>query len=319
MQENTIPCRQAFTDKLLELALKDKDIVAVTSDARGSVTLNKFAKELPGQFVEVGIAEQNAIGISAGLALCGKKPFVCGPACFYAARSYEQVKVDVAYTKTNVKVIGVSGGISYGALGTTHHSLNDIAVMRTLPGMTVILPCDVALTQKMTEKLADFYGPVYVRMGRAPVPNVYTDIEPVFTIGKANTLLEGTDITIIGTGETVYYCLQAGKELAKKGIKARVLDMHTVKPLDTEAIDKASLETGKIVVVEEHHVYGGLGSAVAEYLIQNHSIPMRIIGFPDEFAVHGSSPELFKYYGLDSEGIIKAISCLPLAISDKTK
>jgi transketolase len=308
MQENKIPCRQAFTDKLLELARKDRNIIAVTSDARGSVTLNKFADELPGQFVEVGIAEQNAIGIGAGLALCGKKPFVCGPACFYAARSYEQVKVDVAYTRTNVKVIGVSGGVSYGALGTTHHSLNDIAVMRTLPGMTVILPCDVALTRKMTETLSNFEGPVYVRMGRAAVPDIYTDIEPEFTIGKANTLLEGNDITIIGTGETVYYCLQAGKKLAKQGIRARVLDMHTMKPLDIEAIEKASRETGRIVVVEEHHVHGGLGSAIAEWIIQNQMVPLKIIGFPDEYAVHGTSPELFKHYGLDTEGILNSVN-----------
>src|SRR4030042_2313139 len=149
MESDNIPCRQAFTDKLLELAKKDRDIIAVTTDARGSVTLNQFAEVLPDQFVEVGIAEQNAIGVGAGLALSGKKPFVCGPACFYAARSYEQLKVDVAYNKTSVKVIGVSGGVSYGALGTTHHSLNDIAVMRTLPDMTVILPCDVALTHKV--------------------------------------------------------------------------------------------------------------------------------------------------------------------------
>jgi transketolase len=307
MQENKIPCRQAFTEKLLELAKKDRDIIAVTSDARGSVTLNKFADELQSQFVEIGIAEQNAVGISAGLALCGKKPFVCGPACFYVARSYEQIKVDVAYTRANVKVIGVSGGVSYGALGTTHHSLNDIAVMRTLPGMTVILPCDVAQTQKMTETLVDFEGPVYVRMGRGAVPNVYLDSDPNFTIGKANTLLEGNDLTIIGTGETVYYCLQAGKELAKSGIQARILDMHTVKPLDIEAIEKASSETGMIVVVEEHHVNGGLGSAIAEWVAQNNMVPMKIIGFPDENAVHGTSQELFKYYGLDTAGICKTI------------
>jgi transketolase len=307
MQINKIPCRQAFTDKILELAKNDRDIIAVTSDARGSVTLTKYANELPGQFVEVGIAEQNAIGISAGLALSGKKPFVCGPACFYAARSYEQVKVDVAYNNTNVKIIGVSGGVSYGALGTTHHSLNDIAVMRTLPGMTVIFPSDVALTQKMTEALASFVGPVYVRMGRGAVPDVYTEGEPEFIIGKANTILEGDDITIIGTGETVAHCLEAGKRLLEKGINARVLDMHTIKPLDYEAIEKAARETSQIVVVEEHHVYGGLGSAVAEWLVQNDPVPLKIIGIPDENAVHGSSAELFKHYGLDSDGIVNTI------------
>ncbi len=307
MQENKIPCRQAFSNKLLELAKIDSNIIAVTSDARGSVTLTKFAKELPDQFIEVGIAEQNAVGIGAGLALSGKKPFVCGPACFYSARNYEQVKIDVAYTKTNVKIIGVSGGVSYGALGSSHHSLNDIAAMRVLPDLTIILPCDIALTEKMTEKLASHEGPVFVRMGRAAVPDVYTEIEPEFIIGKANTLIEGSDITIIGTGETVYYCLQTGKELYKKGIKARVLDMHTIKPLDVEAIENAAKETGKIIVVEEHHIYGGLGSAVSEWFVQNHPIPVKIIGFPDENAVHGSSKELFEYYGLNTKGILKAV------------
>src|SRR4030042_6397978 len=159
MESDNIPCRQAFTDKLLELAKKDRDIIAVTTDARGSVTLNQFAEVLPDQFVEVGIAEQNAIGVGAGLALSGKKPFVCGPACFYSSRSFEQVKVDVAYTRTNVKIIGVSGGVSYGALGSTQHSVQDIAAMRALPGITIIFPCDIFQTVVMTEKLAAFNGP----------------------------------------------------------------------------------------------------------------------------------------------------------------
>jgi transketolase len=304
---NTIPCRKAFTDKLIELAQKDKDIVALTSDARGSVTLDKYAEILPQQFVELGIAEQNSVGVAAGMALSGKKCFVCGPACFYSARSFEQVKVDVAYMRSNVKIIGVSGGVSYGALGTTHHSLNDIAVMRTLPGMTVILPCDVTQTQQMTEALASYIGPVYVRMGRGAVPDVYAESKPDFIIGKANILLEGTDITIIGTGETVYHCLQAGKNLAEKGIKARVIDMHTIKPLDIEAIEKAAKETKMIIVVEEHHVAGGLGSAIAEWLLQNRPVPFKILGFPDENAVHGTSSELFEFYGLDANGIVKSI------------
>ncbi|MBN1184471.1 MAG: transketolase family protein [Bacteroidales bacterium] len=307
MEANKIPCRQAFTETLLELAKKDKDIIAVTSDARGSVTLTEFGEQLPSQFVEVGIAEQNAIGVGAGLALSGKKPFVCGPACFYSARSYEQVKVDVAYNKTNVKVIGVSGGVSYGALGSTHHSLNDIAVMRVLPDLTVILPCDVALTKKMTEILSDHEGPVYIRVGRGTVPDVYTEGEPEFTIGKANVLLEGSDLTLIGTGETVFHCLQAGKELANKGIKSRVLDMHTIKPLDLDAIEKAAKETGRIMVVEEHHVFGGLGSAIAEWVIQNHPVPMKIHGIPDKNAEHGSSKELFEFYGLNTSGIVKIV------------
>lgn len=306
MQVNKIPCRQAFTEKLLELSRADKDIVTVTSDARGSVTLTEYAKELPEQFIEVGIAEQNAVGIGAGLALSGKKAFVCGPACFYSSRSYEQVKVDVAYSKTNVKIIGVSGGVSYGALGSTHHSLNDIAAMRALPDLTVILPCDVPLTRKMTEALAGFSGPAYVRMGRGPVPDVYENNEPEFKIGKANILMEGEHITIIGTGETVFHCLKAGQELLKKGITARVLDMHTVKPLDTGVIELSARKTGRIIVVEEHHVHGGLGSAVAEWVVQNIPMPVKIIGIPDENAVHGSTEEVFKYYGLTAENVLNS-------------
>ena len=308
--ENTIPCRKAFTDKLIELAQKDRNIIALTSDARGSVTLDKYAELLPDQFVELGIAERNAVGVAAGMALSGKKSFVCGPACFYAARSYEQVKVDVAYSKTNVKVIGVSGGVSYGALGSTHHSVQDIAAMRALPDMTIIFPCDVSQTSIMTEKLSSFEGPVYVRMGRGAVPNVYSGENIPFEIGKSNLLLDGNDITIISTGETVYHCLQAGKKLKEDGIEARVIDMHTLKPLDKEAILKAAKETGRIVTVEEHSIHGGLGAAVAEIVIQKNPVPMKIIGIPDENAVHGSSKELFDYYGLNADGIYKSIKSI---------
>lgn len=301
--ENTIPCRKAFTDKLLELAINNKDIIALTSDARGSVTLEKFSETLPDQFVELGIAEQNSVGVAAGMALSGKIPFVCGPACFYAARSFEQVKVDVAYTKTNVKIIGVSGGVSYGALGSTHHSLHDIAAFRALPDLTIILPCDIFQTRRMTEKLVDFYGPAYVRMGRGAVPNVYENEEFPFGIGKANILLEGNDITLIGCGETVYYVYNAGLKLKEKGINARVLDMHTLKPIDKQAILSALNETRAIITVEEHSIFGGLGAAVAEISVQNKPIPMKIIGIPDENSVHGSSKEIFKHYGLTSENI----------------
>ena len=301
--ENTIPCRKAFTDKLIELAQKDKTIIALTSDARGSVTLDKYAELLPDQFVELGIAEQNAVGVAAGMALSGKKSFVCGPACFYAARSYEQVKVDVAYTKTNVKIIGVSGGVSYGALGSTHHSVQDIAALRAIPSLTIILPCDIYQTAKMTEYLTDFNGPVYVRMGRGAVPNVYDNDNLPFEIGKANILLEGNDITIIGAGETVYHCYQAALKLKEEGVNARVIDMYTIKPLDTQAILSAAKETKGIITVEEHSIYGGLGAAVAEQVIQNNPVPMKILGLPDENAVHGSSKEIFKHYGLDKEGI----------------
>lgn len=303
---NSQPCRQIFTDTLLELAKKDVNIIAVTTDARGSVTLGRFAQELPGQFVEIGIAEQNAIGIGAGLASCGKKAFVCGPACFLSARSLEQVKVDVAYAQTNVKIIGVSGGVSYGALGASHHSLQDIAVMRAIPGISVLLPCDGKQTKAMTKALTEHLGPVYVRMGRNAVPDVYTEDEPPFEIGRANTLLYGSDITIIGTGETVRAALDAGRLLQEIGVRARVMDVHTIKPLDEETILKAAKETGCIITVEEHSVHGGLGAAVAELLIQNNPILVKIMGIPDETAISGTSKEIFGYYNLTGEGIKEA-------------
>lgn len=298
-----IPCRQSFTNTLVELGKIDKNIVAVTSDARGSVTLDRFAQELPDQFVEVGIAEQNAVGVSAGLAMAGKKVFVCGPACFYVARSLEQVKVDVAYSKNNVKILGVSGGVSYGALGATHHSLHDIAALNAFPGMQVILPCDARQTRRLVQQLVNDEHPTYIRVGRNAVPDVYQDDTFEFQIGKANTLLEGNDMTIIGTGETVYHCLEAGKKLKEQGINVRVIDMHTLKPADTQAIIKAARETGKIITVEEHSIYGGLGAIVAETVVQNHPVPVKIIGIPDENAIHGKPLEIFRHYGLDAQGI----------------
>lgn len=297
------PCRKIFTDTLIEMALIDRNIIAVSSDARGSVTLDKFAGQLPEQYVEVGIAEQNAIGVAAGLASCGKNVFVCGPASFYSARSLEQVKVDVAYSGNPVKVVGVSGGVSYGALGSTHHSLHDIAVMCTFPGMNVFLPCDNAQTRALTLAMGNFAQPAYIRMGRGPVPDVYSENYCPFTIGKANVLMEGTDITLIGTGETVFHCLEAGKILRDHGIEARVIDMHTLKPLDTEAIIHAATETGAIISVEEHSIFGGLGSMVASVVAQNCPVPVKIIGIPDENAVHGSPAEIFDYYGISADNL----------------
>jgi transketolase len=298
-----IACRKSFTDTLLSLAREDKNIVAVTTDARGSVTLGDFAKELPAQFVECGIAEQDAVGISAGLAHSGKKVFCCGPACFYVARSLEQVKVDLAYSKNPVKILGVSGGVAYGALGATHHSLHDIAVLRTFPGMNVVLPCDARQTAKLVKFLVDFPEPVYIRVGRVEVPDVYENDDFDFEIGKANMLQDGKDLTIIGTGETVYHALKAGKELAAKGISARVLDLSWIKPFDKEAVLKAAKETGRIITVEEHSRFGGLGALVTE-AISECPVPVRILGIPDENVIHATSPEIFHHYGIDSDGVV---------------
>lgn len=300
-----IACRKSFTDTLLALAREDIDIVAVTTDARGSVTLGDYARELPKQFVECGIAEQDAVGISAGLAHSGKKVFCCGPACFYVARSLEQVKVDMAYSGNPVKILGVSGGVAYGALGATHHSLHDIAVLRTFPGMNVVLPPDGRATEKLVKFLVDFPEPVYVRVGRAAVPDVYENENFTFEIGKANTLHEGKDMTIIGAGETVWHALQAAKQLEEKGVSARVLDLSWIKPFDRDAVLKAARETGRIITVEEHSRFGGLGALVAETVSEN-PVPVRILGIPDENVVHGSSPEIFHYYCLDADGIVKA-------------
>lgn len=300
-----IACRKSFTDTLLELAKQDKDIIAVTTDARGSVTLNDFADQLPEQFVECGIAEQDAVGIAAGLAHSGKKVFACGPACFYVARSLEQVKVDLAYSENPVKILGVSGGVAYGALGATHHSLHDIAALRTFPGMNIVLPCDARQTRKLVKLLVDFPHPVYVRVGRTAVPDVYENDDFDFQLGKANMLLDGKDLTIIGCGETVYHALQAGKMLKEQGISARVLDMSSLKPFDAEAIRKAAEETGRIITVEEHSQFGGLGAIVTETLSEN-PVPVRILGIPDENVVHGTNKEIFAHYGLDADGIVKA-------------
>ncbi|NOU94256.1 transketolase family protein [Paenibacillus sp. LMG 31456] len=300
---NKIANRQVLCDTLLDLAKEDSSILVLASDSRGSASMLPFVKELPDQFVETGIAEQNIVGIAAGLASCGKKPWVTSPACFLSMRAIEQVKVDVAYSATNVKLVGISGGVSYGALGMSHHSLQDIAVTRAIPGLTVILPADRHETKRMTEALVEHEGGVYVRIGRNPVRDVYPSDDYPFEIGKAVTLREGTDLTIIAAGETVRVALDTADALEQDGIRCRVLNMHTIKPLDNEAIIRAAVETSHVITVEEHSIHGGLGAAVAEVIIQNHPVPMRIIGIPDEPAITGNSTEVFNHYGLSVENI----------------
>lgn len=302
-------CRKSFTDELLRLGKLDKDIIAVTSDARGSVTLGDFANELPEQFIECGIAEQDAVGISAGLAHSGKKVFVCGPACFYVARALEQVKVDLAYSQNPVTILGVSGGIAYGALGATHHSLHDIAVLRTFPGMSVFIPADGQQTKVLVGMLTDYQQAAYVRVGRAAVPDVYPADKTDFEIGKAIQIHDGNDLTIIAVGEPVYHALEAAKRLEAEGINARVIDMSlAIKPCDREAVIKAARETGRIVTVEEHSRYGGLGGMIAEIVCEE--VPgtkLTILGIPDENAIHGTDKEIRHYYGLDADGIYNVI------------
>ena len=297
--------KKAFTETLVSLARENKNIWALATDSRGSVTLTDFARELPEQFVECGIAEQDAVGMAAGLTLEGITSFVCGPASFYAARSAEQVKVDVAYCHRDVKVIGVSGGVSYGALGGTHHAVQDVALMRAIPDLEVFLPADARQAEALTRYLAASGKPAYVRMGRGPVPEVYGEDCP-FEAGKANFLRRGKDAAVIACGEMVYPALEAARLLSGRGIEISVIDMHTIKPLDEQAILTAA-ETGLVITCEEHSVHGGLGAATAEVLCQKRPTKMRILGLPDETLYSGTAAEVFAHYGLTAEGIAQAV------------
>ena len=295
-------CRRAFTSIIENLAEHDKSIYIVCTDSRGSVTAGNFAEKYPEQFVEAGIAEQNAVGIAAGLAAVGKTAFVTGPACFLAARSYEQVKIDVAYNNFNVKIIGVSAGVSYGPLGGTHTSLNDFACMRALPNLEIFAPSDSVQTAYITGYLAESGKPAYMRMGRGDVEAIYPDGER-FEIHKAKLVADGSDITIIACGEMVFYAKKAAELLTPDGISARVLDMFCLKPADTEAICKAARETKAIITIEEHSVHGGLGELVCGVTSRYCPVPVSVMGFPDEEYKVGSNTELFEYYGLTPEHI----------------
>ncbi len=261
---NKIPNRQAICEVLMEKAKEDKDIVVLCSDSRGSASLAPFANEYPKQFVEVGIAEQNLVSIAAGLAKCGKKPFAASPACFLSTRSYEQAKVDCAYSNTNVTLIGISGGISYGALGMSHHSAQDIAAMSAIPNMRVYLPSDRFQTAKLIEALLKDEKPAYIRVGRNPVEDVYSEESCPFEMDKATVITEGTDVAIIACGEMVGPAVQAAELLKAEGISAAVIDMYCVKPLDKKAIVKAAENAKLVITVEEHAPFGGLGSMVSQ-------------------------------------------------------
>jgi transketolase len=303
---NPIPNRQAVCETLMRLAADNPRIVALVSDSRGSAAMAPFAQAYPERFVEIGIAEQNLVGVAAGLAASGMQPFVTSPACFLSMRAIEQIKVDVAYSQTHVVLVGISGGVSYGALGMSHHSLQDIAVMRAIPGISVFLPADRFETERLIEALAAEPRPAYVRIGRNPVQDVHASREIPFVMGKAIRFRDGCDVTIVATGETVSPSLDAAERLAEEGLDCRVLGVHTLKPFDTDAIREAARDTGRIVTVEEHSVHGGLGSAVVECLSEN-PVPVRILGIPDEPAIPGSGPEVFAHYGLDATGIIKSV------------
>lgn len=305
---NKIANKTVMNNVLIEEAAKDKDIIVLCSDSRGSAGLGPYSKEHPKQFVEVGIAEQNLVTIAAGLASCGKKSFVFSPASFLSTRSMEQAKVDVAYSHTNVKLVGISGGVSYGELGMTHQSANDIAIMASTPGMRVYLPCDRFQTEKLLRALLQDKDPAYIRIGRNAVEDVYEEGNVPFELNKSTLVQDGTDVTIIACGEMVQGAKAAGALLKEKNISARVIDMYCLKPIDEEAIIKAAKETKLILTVEEHVKIGGLGSMVAQVAAENAPVKVVSIGLPDEPAIAGKSAQIFKYYGLDAEGIVKKIS-----------
>ena len=303
---NTIPNRQAICDTLLARAAQDKDIVVLCSDSRGSASLSRFADTFPDQFVEVGIAEQDLVSIAAGLARCGKKAFAASPACFLSTRSYEQAKVDCAYSNTNVTLIGISGGVSYGALGMSHHSAQDIAAMSALPNMRVYLPSDRFQTAKLVEALLQDEKPAYLRVGRNAVEDVYTEDACPFAMDKATWLREGEDVAIIACGEMVRPALDAAEALAAEGITATVLDMYCVKPLDKEAVLRAAQKAKAVLTVEEHAPYGGLGSMVAQVVAENCPRKVKNLTLPDAPVITGTSKEVFAYYGLEAAGIAAA-------------
>ncbi|OJV18032.1 MAG: transketolase [Dyadobacter sp. 50-39] len=298
---------EVFSGTLQHLARTDRDIIVVTSDSRGSGKLVPFGQQFPEQIIEVGIAEQNLVGVAAGLASAGKKVFAVSPACFLTARALEQIKNDVAYSDNPVKLIGISAGVSYGALGSTHHSLHDFAVLRTIHNLIVVAPADNFETAQAIQLAAESDVPVYIRFGKKQMP-LLSEEEKTFEFGKGRIVREGSDITLVGTGETVAPALLAAEKLEQEHhISARVVSMHTIKPLDYALLQKIAATGQPIITVEEHSVFGGLGEACASFLIQNNFCNrFKIIGIPDEYTVTGSQTEIFNHYGISEGGIAAA-------------
>jgi transketolase len=292
---------EAFADTLLSLAKADCRILAVTSDSRGSGKLGPYGQALPKQIVEVGIAEQNLVGIAAGLSAAGKKAFAVSPACFLTARALEQIKNDVCYSDVPAVIVGISAGVSYGALGSTHHSLHDLAALRAIHNIAVVVPADNFETRAAVRAAAAAEHPVYLRFGKAPMPSIHHP-DAAFEIGKAIVLREGADLAFIATGETVVHALLAGGSLAEVGIDCRVISMHTIKPLDARTVIDAGRECGAIITIEEHSIHGGLGEACAAVLMQaGISVPFQIVGVSDEDTVTGSQADIFQHYGICME------------------
>jgi len=298
--------RSGFGDGIVEAARKNPNIVALTADLLGSMKLNQFIKEFPDRFVQCGIAEANMIGIAAGLTIGGKIPYTTTFANFSTGRVYDQIRQSVAYSGKNVKICASHAGLTLGEDGATHQILEDIGMMKMLPGMTVIVPCDYNQTKAATMAIADYQGPVYLRFGR-PVWPIFTAPDQKFEIGKAQFFSEGTDVSIFACGHMVWQAIQAGIELEASGISVEVVNIHTIKPLDTEAILKSIRKTKCAVTVEEHNIIGGLGDAIAQTAAKNFPIPIEYIGTNDTFGESGTPMQLLTKYGLDAPHIVTAV------------
>jgi transketolase len=304
-QATLFDCRDAYARTLEELAERDQRVAVVINDSLSSAKMKSFKEKYPERFVNVGIAEQNMIGVGSGLANGGMIPYLCGASCFLTARAMEQLKVDLAYSKANVRICGMSSGMAYGQLGPTHHSIEDIAWTRILPNLSIIVPADHIETAAAMRYSLDHQGPLFLRISRIPVPQVHADPYE-FRLGKGVTLREGTDVAVITNGILVHRAIEAAEMLAKSDVSARVVNMSTVKPLDRDAILDAARTTGAIVTAEEGLAAGGLGGAVAEVLALSHPTPMRILGLPDVFAPTGSSEFLLEHFKLTAQGIYDA-------------
>lgn len=302
-----------FAKTLISLAEHDKNILVSTSDSRGSGRITPFAEKYPNQIVEIGIAEQNLVGVSAGLAAMGKKVFSVSPACFLTARALEQIKNDIAYSDHPVKVIGISAGVSYGALGTTHHSLHDYAALQAINNIDIVAPADNYETQKIIQLAVDHPRPIYIRFGKKAMPYLHGP-STIIEIGKAIQLTpkrKKYDLTFVAIGETVLEAFQASQKLAKEGVEVCCLSLHTLRPFDEETIQEVVTKSKAVITVEEHSVNGGLGSRVAAFLMQKNIYrPMMIVGIPDEHTVNGNQAEIFRHYGIDQQSLY--ISALKL-------
>ena len=301
-----VPTRDGYGQGVVALGEKNPNVVVLTGDLSESTRANMFEEKFPERFIECGVAEQNMMGIAAGLALSGKIPFVSSYAVFVPGRCWDQLRVSVCYSKANVKVAGAHSGISVGPDGATHQALEDIASVRVLPNIVVEVPCDAIEAKKTTIAIGEYTGPAYFRFHREKTPVITTQDSP-FKIGKAEVFREGTDVTIVACGPLVYQALVAAKELEKEGIKAEVINNHTIKPIDKLTLASSAKKTGAVVTVEEHQINGGLGGAVAEVLAENFPVPMERIGMPDTFGESGQPNQLLEKYGMSVKKIKEAV------------